>query len=224
MADVTVKAYAELIHTPLYGQMRILREQKYPNQTDGQFKMPYYQPAIRHIRRYYRSGNNPVHLPQTAQQVTGCGTQEARIAHNLRTINAFRNGDQFDRTFSLSNSETHHAVLNDVDIRATADLVVSENAGQVPLYLIYDCREQCPENEIIRTTVELFHYVLEQNDIDIPIRNVEYVCLDSERSSPMEYAPAANHQPRDCDCRSDWRNVGCDLIERLPPLMLLFVG
>lgn len=39
MPSLTAKAFAELTHTPLYGQLRILREQKYPRQAPGLFKV-----------------------------------------------------------------------------------------------------------------------------------------------------------------------------------------
>ena len=182
MADVTVKAYAELIHTPLHGQMRILREHKYPKQTDGQFRIPYYQPAIRHIRKYFQSGNDPIHLPVTANDLRGAGQQQTKIDHNLRVISAFRNGSQSKRQCVLQPPVTYSLILGQVNIRATADIIVVDNAAAVPKYLLLDCREAHlrPEEEIIRTTVKLFHYTLSNNGIQIPVRNVEYICLDGD--------------------------------------------
>ena len=180
MAEVTAKAYSELIHTPLYGQLRILREQKYPKQTDGQFRIPYYQPALRCIRKYYQTNNDPVHLPSNAGGLAGCGTVQSRIDHNLRAVNAFRNGSQFPRPFAPQKVSTLEHTIHGVTIRFTPDLVALESAAQVPKFVMYNCSSQAPEAEIIRTTVELAHYILEQNGVIVPLRQVEYICLDSD--------------------------------------------
>lgn len=74
MPEVTVKAFSELIHTPLYGQLRILNEQKYPRQAPGIFKIQYYRPALSAIRRYYGTGNNLGALRRTRTRSPASGS------------------------------------------------------------------------------------------------------------------------------------------------------
>jgi hypothetical protein len=173
-----VKAFAELIHTPLYGQLRILNEQKYPNQAPGFFKVQYYRPALTVIRRYYQTGNNLAHLPTSGAAIPGVGTTPHRIDHNLRAITAFRNGNQRHRTLAIHEPQTWELVLANVTLRATPDLIITENDNKG--YVLFDCREKAPETEIIRTTVELLHHTLAQNGIICPLRRVEYVHLESD--------------------------------------------
>lgn len=178
MPEVTVKSFSELIHTPLYGQLRILNEQKYPRQAPGFFKIQYYRPALTMIRRYYNSGNNPTILPSNPNQITGAGSQEHKRENNFRAIKSFRNGSQAIRKLTLYKLETWELALSNIIIRCTPDLYFDEN-GKEGISLL-DCREQQPELEIIHTTVELFHRALVVNGVQIPIRRIEYIHLCSD--------------------------------------------
>jgi len=178
MPEVTVKAFSELIHTPLYGQLRILNEQKYPRQAPGFFKIQYYRPALSAIRRYFRGGNNQAFLPATAQQITGVGKQEHQRDNNYRAITSFRRGLQKNRSLLVSDSQTWEVTLANIVVRCTPDLHFIEDGHQG--VILFDCREQQTEVEIVRTTVELFHHTLASNGVDIQMRRVEYVHLDSD--------------------------------------------
>jgi hypothetical protein len=177
MPEVTVKAFSELIHTPLYGQLRILNEQKYPQQAPGIFKIQYYRPALSAIRRFYRTGNNLAVLPTDPNQVTGVGQQEHQRENNFRAITAFRNGGQTVRTLTMHDSQTWELTLANVTMRCTPDLAFIEKGNQG--YILLDCRKQSPEIEIIRTTLELFHRTLGENGVQIPMRRVEYIHLET---------------------------------------------
>lgn len=178
MPAVTVKAFAELIHTPLYGQLRILNEQKYPKQAPGVFKIQYYRPALLAIRRYFQNGNNPALLPAHAHQVTGIGKLDHQRENNYRAIMSFRKGSQKDRNLTNCDQQSWELTLANTTIRCTPDLhfVEDNNLGVI----LFDCREQQPEQEIIRTTVELVHHTLIGNGVQLPMRRVEYIHLDSD--------------------------------------------
>ena len=178
MPSLTVKAFAELIHTPMYGQLRILNEQKHPNQAPGFFKIQYYRPALTVIRRYFLNGNNLAHLPAHGTAIPGVGTTEHRIENNLRAITAFRNGSQRNRTLAIHEPQTWELTLANVTVRATPDLIITENNNQG--YVLFDCREKPPEQEIIRTTVELLHHSLAGHGIVCPLRRIEYIHLESD--------------------------------------------
>ena len=178
MPEVTVKAFSELIHTPLYGQLRILNEQKYPKQAPGFFKIQYYRPALTAIRRYYRGGNNMALLPAASHEITGVGKQEHQRENNHRAITSFRNGSQKDRTLSLHDPQTWELTLANITIRCTPDLYFAEESNEG--IILFDCRGQQPEVEIIRTTVELFHRTLTVNGVNLAMRRVEYIHLDTD--------------------------------------------
>lgn len=180
MPEMTVKAFAELMHTPLYGQWRILRDQKYPKQVPAAFRIPYYRPALRTIQRYYDHDNDPSTLPNTAHSIPGVTTAPGNAENNLRAIQAFRSGSQAVRQLSITPSNTFGHLINTVGIRATADFTATEGNSQQPRYLIYNLRESRPENEVIRTTVELFHFVLHQNGMTAPLGSIEYVHLQDD--------------------------------------------
>lgn len=178
MPDVTVKAFAELIHTPLYGQLRILNEQKYPKQAPGVFKIQYYRPALLSIRRYFQSGNNIALLPANAQQVTGVGKLDHQRENNFRAISSFRRGTQKNRMLTQRDLQTWELTLANVTLRCTPDLQFAE--GDDLGFILFDCREQQQEEEIIRTTIELVHHTLSKNGVQLPMRRVEYVHLNSD--------------------------------------------
>ncbi|MFW6114131.1 MAG: hypothetical protein ACOC7K_00145 [bacterium] len=182
MPSLTAKAFAELIHTPLYGQLRILREQKYPRQAPGVFKVQYYRPALRVIRRFFQQGNNPAILPGNAAAIPGVGNKPDRIDHNFRTLTAFMNGSQSSRLVTVLPTDTYAFDLANVTVKATPELIIEEGDPARTRFLIYDCREQRPEKEIIRTTVELFHHVINQNGQQTSLRAIEYVHLETDEA------------------------------------------
>jgi len=177
MPEVTVKAFSELIHTPLYGQLRILREHKYPRQTPGIFKIQYYRPALSAIRRFYSTGNNLLLLPTNRSQITGVGQQEHQRDNNFRAISSFRSSGHTARTLALNDPQTWELTLANITIRCTPDLHFIEEGNEG--FILFDCREQPPEVEIIRTTLELFHRTLGDHGIQVPMRRVEYIHLGS---------------------------------------------
>lgn len=182
MPSLTAKAFAELIHTPLYGQLRILREQKYPRQAPGLFKVQYYQPALRVIRRYFQQGNNAAVVPGNGASIPGIGNKPDRIDHNFRVLTAFMNGTQAGRQLTILGDDTFSINLANVIVKATPELAVQEGTPAQNMYLIYDCREQCPEEEIVRTTVELMHHVITQSGQSCPMAAIEYVHLETDRT------------------------------------------
>ena len=182
MPSLTAKAFAELINTPLYGQLRILREQKYPRQAPGLFKVQYYQPALRVIRRYFQQGNNAAVVPGNGASIPGIGNKPDRIDHNFRVLMAFMNGSQAGRQLTVLGDDTYSMTLGNVVVRATPEFAVRDGTSGQTRYLVYDCREQCPEEEIIRTTVELMHHAITQSGQTCPIDPIEYVHLESHRT------------------------------------------
>ena len=184
MPRLTVKSYAELIHTPLYGQMRILHEQKYPTQAPGIFKVRYYRPALRLMNRYFRHGNNPTEIPTSALLIPGCTGAQHQRQNNWRALQAFMDSSQSDRILTMSQTNTYDLTLGNITLRSTPDFTGLDTHTNEVHYLFFDCGQQGPEDptelEILRTMAELFHHVLTENGIDCPLKRVEYVHLQSD--------------------------------------------
>jgi hypothetical protein len=179
MPSVTVKAFAELIHTPLYGQLRILHEHKYPRTAPAAFKIRYYQPALRMINQFYGSHNDSTKLATHAGDINGVGKQPHQRDNNFRAITAFRSGKQSARLINLQKSPTWEIVRPNFSIRCTPDLYFTEN-GQTGVAMM-DCRDQAPDDEFIRTTLELLQIALQENGITLPMRCLEYIHLESDQ-------------------------------------------
>ncbi len=97
-------------------------------------------------------------LPQRADLIPGVGRNEPRRDNNLRVIEAFRRGTQLARQFNVLPRKSCETQLANVLIRATPDLCVEEDGER--RYMLYDCRAVECDEEIVRTTIELFHHVL----------------------------------------------------------------
>jgi hypothetical protein len=179
MPSVTVKAFAALIHTPLYQQLRILHDHKYPRNAPAAFKIMYYQPALRMIHRFYGSSNDSSKLAASAADINGVGKQAHQRDHNFRAITAFCSGKQFGRAITPHKSPTWEIVRPNFSIRCTPDHYFTEN-GQTGVAMM-DCREQAPDDEFIRTTLELLHIAVNENGLTLPMRCLEYIHLESDQ-------------------------------------------
>jgi hypothetical protein len=177
--NVTVKAFSEFIHTPLYAQMRILHEQKYPKQSPAVFKMPYYAPTRRAILRYYRQGNDASHFPIDSAHVPS-GKSDAR-ENNFRSMQSFLNGSHAQRNLQVATSTTFESVISTTIVRFTPDVVGLESNGRTK-YIVFDCTQLCPDREFIDTLIELAHFTLLANQVPVQVRDIEYIHLQTDQT------------------------------------------
>lgn len=175
--NVSVKAFSEFIHTPLYAQMRILHEQKYPKQSPAVFKLPYYGPTRRAILRYYRQGNDASHFPTHAAGVPS-GKADAR-ENNFRSMQSFLNGSHAQRKLRVATSSTYESAIGSTIVRFTPDVVGLDSNGQTK-YLVFDCTQLCPDREFIDTLIELAHFTLLANQVQVQPRDIEFVHLETD--------------------------------------------
>jgi len=177
MPSLSVRAFAEMLNLPAYEQQRILIEQKYPRQEPQAFKIPYYQPALRGLRAYYNSGNSHSELTNARSRVRTLKL-DSRIQHNLRVINAFARSRQAQRPLQLEPQSiiTVNAAVN-VDLRLKFDLFAQERNS--PKRIFYNFRNVPIDPGIARLTLEVSHWVLDQNHTPIAFNALEYVDLES---------------------------------------------
>lgn len=179
MPEMTVKAFAELMHMPLYGQGRIIYEQKYPKQGAAPFRTKYYQPAINVIRRYYQRGNDVAVLPTSADSIPGITKAPGNPNNNLRAVHAFRASKQSIRQLRPQANPSLRSKLGNITLRATPDLLAIDSDNSTR-HILYNLSELRPDEEIIRSTVELYHFVLGQNGSAVPLRCIEFVHLQED--------------------------------------------
>jgi len=177
MALLTARAFAEMLNLPAYEQERILYEQKYPNQQPQSFKIPYYQPALKGIRSYYKSGNDRVELAAARAEARSLSLA-FRAQHNLRVINSFARSSEARRQLLIESQST--VVIQaaaDVEIKLRFDIAALE--ANNPKRLLYNFRSVAIDEEIAKTSLEVAFWVLDKNGTPIPLRALEYVDLES---------------------------------------------
>jgi hypothetical protein len=178
MPTLSVRAFAELLGLPAYEQVRVLAAQKYPAQEPQVFRIPYYAPALQGIRAYYRSDNDPAALARARAKIDELGL-ETRRNHNRRVLNQFESGAQARRVFRHVTHPRFVARIGHVDLRLQFDIAGTENEDH--RHLLYNFRAQAIDQEVARLTVEIAHWVLEQNAQRVGILTVECVDLVSGR-------------------------------------------
>ncbi len=178
MPRLTAKAAAELLQLPAYEQIRILTEQKNPRQQPQVFRAPFYAPALRGIREFYRGGNDPLALSQARTRIAGLRLHLRRV-NNDRVITAFCASPLASRHLLPVPGLRLTATIGHVDISLSLDLVGHE-AG-VARYIYYNCRAAPIQPEIARGTIEIAHWVLTEAGSNIPIRQIEYFDFASGR-------------------------------------------
>jgi hypothetical protein len=166
-----------MLRLPAYEQLRILYEQKYPQQQPQSFKIPYYQPALRGMRAYYGSGNNVAELT-AARAAARALALASRARHNLRAINAFAGSRQARRTLSIQpQPNVVVQAAPNVELRLQFDIYALESDN--PKRLFYNFRNVPIDPSIAKTTLEIAHWVLEQNGTPAPYSALEYIDLES---------------------------------------------
>lgn len=188
MPRLSVRALAEMLTLPAYEQLRILYEQKYPRQQPQSFKVPYYQPALRGIRAYYRSGNNSAEL--TAARATARALfLSSRARHNLRVIDSFARSHEARRSLSIqAQPNVIVQVASNLDLRSQFDVCALE-AGN-PKSLLYNFRSVPMDQDIAKTTLIVAHWILERNGTPIRYSALEYIDLQSGNVYRINRTPA----------------------------------
>jgi hypothetical protein len=172
MPSLTVRAAAELLFLPAYQQVRVLTDQKYPRQEPQAFRAPFYQPALVAIREYYRAGNDAAVLGRARNGIRDLRLPQRRDS-NLRVLQAFEVGDESDRALLPLGNRRMAASIGTVEIRLGLDLVAEEAGSTRRIY--YNCRVAALDVAIARSTLEIAHWVLEENGSQAPIRTIEFV-------------------------------------------------
>jgi hypothetical protein len=179
MADagprLTVRSIAEIVRRPARERASVLRKQKYPKQVPQKFQTHYYSRVLTAIRAFYLEGNNPAVL-RAARRSFESFTQESRRENNKRVIDHFEQmPGQFGRKLRVLSNTRYAARISTIEVKLSADLHAGDAEGSH--YIYYNCRAGAREAGLALETLEIAHWVLEQNGVSIPLRALEYVDL-----------------------------------------------
>jgi hypothetical protein len=176
--SLSVRAFAELIGLPAYEYARILHEQKYPKQQPQVFRTPFYAPALSAIRNYYRAGNDLTVLA-AARQGIGQLKLDTRRDSNMRVLRSFERSRQARRMLQVAANPRRVASVGLVELRLSLDMSAVDKGQSRPVY--YNCRTTVLDKDLAHTTLEIAHWVLEENGIVVPTRALEYIDLTGNR-------------------------------------------
>jgi len=162
--------------------------------------MPYYVAALKCVRRFYRTGNKSLRQ-EDAQPIRELefGKDQVKYDRNLAALKAFRESRHATRKIvNILGNPTYKLLFGNLEVRASADLVVSEEGTDHPVYLITDFRafqvvgHSEHQVNIFRTQVDLFCHILTENGVACPRDYVQYLCF----CPPKDFRWKGNPNPK----------------------------
>jgi len=174
MPSLTVRSIAEMLRLPAFEQVRILTEQKYPKQQPQSFRTPYYQAALTGIRNFYSADHAKTSLADARAKAQAAG-QLTRRQNNLRVIDKFEESAQAARSLVPMANSRYSAEIERVVLRLSPDLQATEDDQRRVLY--FNCRNAKLDDEAAKYTLEIAHWLLEQNEIEVKPQQIEYIDL-----------------------------------------------
>ena len=174
MPRLTVKAAAEMLQLPAFSQARILTEQKYPKAGSQSFRTPFYRSALNGIVSYFKNDRDKGQIVKARSKALA-HAQPARRDNNIRVLNSFEKSDLFSRDIESIPNSRFSAEIGDVEFKLSPDL--RGFFCDKPILLYLNCRAQALDPEIARLTIEIAHWVTEQNNEGLKISQIEFVDL-----------------------------------------------
>jgi hypothetical protein len=161
---------------PMYEQIRILHEQKFPKKVPNIFKIPYYRPALESIKKYYRNNRNQQIINQAIISIPQRIHNSIKADHNIRILTAFRGSPQSRRQLTLKPQNYLHANPHrNVTLRLSFDLEATERNDNVLIF--YNFRNVPIDKKIAEDTIQIAYWIILQHRIGISISEIEYVDL-----------------------------------------------
>jgi hypothetical protein len=160
-----------------------------PQGTSGKFRMPYYVAVLKCVRRFYRTGD-PSWLQDAAAPIRELesGKDQTKYERNVAALRAFRESKHAARkVLSVLPNPTYKLVFGNLEVKASADMVISEHGVDHPVYLFMDFRRFSglihseEEVSVFRTQVELYSHILSENGVTCPRDYVQYLCFSPRK-------------------------------------------
>ncbi|TBR39399.1 MULTISPECIES: hypothetical protein [Dyella] len=171
---LSARSAAKFVRLPAVEQMRLLHDQKYPKQTPQVFKQPYYAPPLNGIRDFLDRG-----LPGLvdARAKIQSLSIKSRRDHCNRVLTQFVESGHAHRGLKPTTMLRCYASMSDLELRLSPDLCAMDGKLQRVIYFNANASEQDPE--AAKMTLEIAHWVLEQNGENVAPRQLEFIDLFS---------------------------------------------
>jgi hypothetical protein len=193
---LTVKAFAEMLRMPAYEQSRVLYDQKYPKQQPQSFRTPYYQRTLSAIRDFYRSGNDPKVLNSAQNDLQNIASATRR-SNNVRVLENFLKSSQPKRKLEPLPNRRYSATTGAVEVRLSPDLQALDKGERRIIY--FNCRVAPITDEIATRIIEIAHWILAQNKLQMDVDHIEVIDLATgtvhkrKKSRPATIKPINNN-------------------------------
>jgi len=171
---LSARSAAKFVRLPAVEQMRLLHDQKYPRQVPQVFKQPYYAPPIKGIRDFLERGLPG--LVDARAKIQGLSVKSRR-EHCERVLTQFIESEHAHRGLKPTPTLRYYASMSDLELRLSPDLSAMDGEEERIIYLNANASEQEPE--AAKMTLEIAHWVLEQNEVKIDPRRIEFIDLFS---------------------------------------------
>lgn len=172
---LTVRAFAEMLELPLYEQVRILEEQKYPRRKPTPYRVVYYQPALAALRDFYTSGGQLQVLQQAINAIQGSTMTYAKKKNNIRVIQSFQQSSQVRRQLAIRPRRRTEVGFHGVTLKYIPDLVGHDGVREK--HVFYNVRQAPVTSGIVKTTLEITQLVLIRGGVKVALNDVEFVDL-----------------------------------------------
>ena len=176
MPKLTVKSYAEMMHLPAYSQMRILTEQKYPDDDLNIWRMPFYKHSLDTIKLYHLNSNDTKILSAGIHDCINLAPKPKKD-NNKRVLQDYRNSPHASRNLGfISKKKTYKAhPKQNIELKLTFDLEAIEN--KKPKRIFFNFRNIAIDPDIAKDTIQIAHWVLCKTDPSSNIKDIEFIDL-----------------------------------------------
>jgi hypothetical protein len=173
---LNVKAAAEMLGKPIDARIPALRKQKYPTAGEGIFAVPYYQPAIRFMRLYFDHGASALIDARAKFQSF---SQPSKRENSNRALDNFLKSDFSKMQLTPVTNGRMVAMVEGVAVKLSPDLKAKWDG--VDHYFYINCCNSQYNGETARKLLEIAHYVLTANGLDVKPEQLHFVDLFGQK-------------------------------------------
>lgn len=169
---LSARSAAKFMHLGMLDQARLLHDQKYPKQAPQVFMQPYYAPPINGIRGFLERGHAA--LPDARAQIQKIRVSSRRM-HCNRVLEQFVQSEHAARGLRPLPIKRVVAALGDLELRLSPDLCAMEGDEERIIY--FNANVSPTDGEQARKTLDIAHWIMEQNGSDLRPEQLEYIDL-----------------------------------------------
>lgn len=169
---LSARSAAKFLRMPALDQVQLLREQKFPKNEPQVFRQPYYAPALNGVRSFLSSGEAA--LVDARAQIQRIRVPSRRL-HSLRVLEQFVRSEHAQRHLVPTANRRYYAHMGLLELRLSADLFALEGDSERIIFFNANAAKQ--DSATARMTLDLAHWVLARNGIDLASGQLEFIDL-----------------------------------------------